>query len=149
MTSPILSSSSISTQPSEEKKKVSWGNNTVIVIESSYHIPKDCSKANEACLVQLMDARAELKRALSEPKSGAKKAHLITVLSNIISSTESESDPISRTIYQVSHVLLARVYFGMFYGAYLEEMKVINSDPEMKKKHDHWQQLLSAESIFT
>ncbi len=133
---------------SEEKKKVSWGNNTVVIVEPSYHVPKDCSKTNEAYLVQLMDARAELKRALSQPKSGAKKAHVITVLSNIISSTEGVSDPIARTIYQVSHVLLARAYFGMFYGAYLEEMKVIEADPEMKKKHDHWQELLSADSIF-
>ena len=149
MTNPVSNSSAIYAQGLEERKKVTWGNTTVVVIEPTYNIPKDCSKANEECLIQLMNARDELRQALSQPKSGLKKAHVMTVLGNIISRTEGELDPISRTINQVSHVLLARTYMGMFYGAYLKEKKLIDADPEMQKKNDNWQQLLTAESFFT
>lgn len=148
MASPVSNSSALNTQTTEEKKKVTWGNNTVVVIDLSYHVPDRCSEANEGYLSQLMESRSTLLRSMSQPKSNASKAHVITVLRNIISSTAGSSDPITQTINRVSHVFLGRAYFGMYCGAFLAEMKVIEADPEMKKLNDRWQQLLTAESIF-
>ena len=145
-----MSSSSAANAPALlDRKQVSWGHNTVVIIDPSYHVPEGCPKETESLLVKLMEARSMLKRSLSHSKPTSSRVAVIPIFKSIIASTEIKTDPISQTIFRVSHIFLARAYFGTFCNAFLREMEIIDRDSEMKRCYDRWRRLLTAESIFS
>ncbi len=151
MANPVSGSPTTVPQALPVRKQVTWGHNTVVVIEPSYYVPKGCSKENETLLTNLMNARSILARSLLHPKSRTNQLEALPILRGILSSVEANTDStdsIAQTIYRVSHVFLAITYLGKFSKAFLKEREIIDRDSEMKKYYDQWKPLLTAESIF-
>lgn len=148
MTNPVSNSSPKAMQVLEERKRVSWGNTVVVVVEPSCHIPEGCSSEVEQLARQLLSSRADLKDALKHFEDSGKRVKVIKNLRQIITATTKEADPLSKKILCIAHILLARAYVGFLSDAFQAERQIIENDPEMKQQYPQWQQLLTSDSIF-
>ena len=148
MTNPVLGSPSKTMQVSEKRKRVSWGNTVIEVVEPSCQIPEGCSREVEQLAHQLLSSRDDLKDALKHFEDGGKRVNVIKNLRQIISATNKDVDPLSKKIFCIAHIFLARAYVGFLSDAFETERQIIENDPEMKQQYPQWKQLLRSDSIF-